>query len=178
MRISVDKRDKGHRFDLDLTHVRVYLDGAPFTRAVTADEEEGLIIAHKYSVDGLPVVNEEGTAFVLETLRGKVRIEIVGDDGGSIRTPKVKVERVPEGIQVMVYSRLKAGNIRRHKLPNDLVSGFSEEQLRQACGMAAGAGAEHLCGQFGDVFDPSAAARAGIEACDQLLAREGRATRH
>ena len=178
MRISADKRDKGHRFDINLRHVRVYLDGQLFTRAVTADEEEGLIVAHKYSEDGRPVINEEGNAYVLETLRGKVRIEIVGDDGGSIRKPKVKVERVPEGIQVMTYSRMRPGNIRRHKLPNDLVSGFSEEQLRQACGLGAGAAAEHLCEQFGDVFDPSAAAQAGIEACDQLLAHEGSATRH
>lgn len=178
MRLSVDKRDRGHRFDIDLTRVRVYLDGAPFTRAVTADEEEGLIIAHKYSEDGRPVINEEGNAYVLETLRGRVRIEIVGDDGGSIRTPKVKVERVPEGIQVMTYSRLRSGNIRRHKLPSDLVAGFSEEQFRQACGMAAGAAAEHLCEHFGDVFDPSLAAQAGIDACDELLARELASTRH
>lgn len=178
MRISVDKRDRGHRFDINMNRVRVTLDGAPFTRAVTADEEEGLIVAIKHGPDGKPVIDEAERSFVLEVLRGKVRIEIVGDDGGSIRTPKVKVERVPEGIQVMVYSRLKAGNIRRHKLPNDLVSSFSEEQLCQACGMAAGAGAEHLCEQFGDVFDPSAAAQAGIEACNQLLAREGQATRH
>jgi len=178
MRISADKRDKGHRFDINLRHVRVYLDGQLFTRAVTADEEEGLIVAMKHGPDGKPVVDEAAQGIVLEVLRGKVRIEIVGDDGGSIRTPKVKVERVPEGVQVMVYSRLRSGNIRRHKLPHSLLDGFSEEQFRQACGVAAGAGAEHLCQQFGDIFDPSLAARAGIEAADELLAREGSATRH
>lgn len=178
MRISVDKRDRGHRFDIDLTRVRVYLDGAPFTRAVTADEEEGLIIAHKHGPDGKPVIDEAEQSFVLEVLRGKVRIEIVGDDGGSIRKPKVKVERVADGIQVMTYSRLRPGNIRRHKLPNDLVAGFSEEQLSQACGLGAGAAAEHLCSQFGDVFDPSAAAQAGIDACATLLASEEQVTRH
>lgn len=178
MRISADKRDKGHRFDINLRHVRVYLDGQLFTRAVTADEEEGLIVAMKHGPDGKPVVDEAAQGIVLEVLRGKVRIEIVGDDGGSIRTPKVKVERVPEGVQVMVYSRLRPGNIRRHRLPDDLTAGLSEEQLRQACGFGAGAAAEHLCEQFGDVFDPSAAARAGIEAFDKLLACERSGPRH
>lgn len=178
MRISVDKRDKGHRFDLDLTRIRVYLDDKPFTRAVTADEEEGLIIAHKHSEDGKPVVNEERTAYVLETLRGKVRIEIVGDDGQSIRTPKVQVERVGAEFHVHVFSRIKSSNIRRMRLDTDLTAGFSEEQLRQACGMAAGAAAEHLCATFGDMFDPSAAAQAGIDACAELLAREGSSLRH
>ena len=178
MRISTDKRDRGHKFDINLRHVRVYLNGELFTRAVTADEEEGLIIAYKHGPDGKAIVDEDEQAFVLETLRGKVRVEIVGDDGGSIRSPKVKVERTPEGVQVMTYSRLRSGNIRRHKLQSDLVAGFSEEQFRQACGVAAGAAAEHLCEHFGDVFDPSLAAQAGIAAADELLAREGQPTRH
>lgn len=178
MRISVDKRDRGHRFDIDMNRVRVYLDGAPFTRAVTADEEEGLIVAIKHDAEGQPVVNEERTAFVLETLRGKVRVEVLGDDGQSIRTPKVKVERTPTGVQVLVYSRLHAGNIRRHSLPLALVQGLSEEQLVQACGVNAGAGAEHLCENHGDVFDPSAAAQAGMQACRELLAREAKPTVH
>ena len=178
MRISVDKRDRGHRFDINMNRVRVYLDDAPFTRAVTADEEDSLIVAVKHDADGKPVVNAENTGFVLEVLKGKVRIEVVGDDGQSIRAPKVKVERVAEGLQVMVYSRLHPNNIRRHKLPNELIAGFSEEQLRQACGVAAGAGAEHCCEMHGDVFDPSLAARAGIDACSELLAREGQPTRH
>lgn len=178
MRVSVDKRDKGHRWDLDLTRVRVFLDDKPFTRAVTADEEEGLIIAHKYSEDGKPVINDEGNAYVLETLRGKVRIEVLGDDGQSIRIPKVEVKRVGAQFHVHVFSRIRSSNIRRMKLDPELTNGFSEEQLRQACGMAAGAAAEHLCAQFGDVFDPSAAAQAGIDACAELLAREGQSTRH
>ncbi len=178
MRISVDKRDKGHRWDIDLTRVRVFLNDKPFNRAVTADEEEGLIVAHKYSEDGKPVLNDERNAFVLETLRGKVRIEVLGDDGESIRKPKVKVERHGAEFHVLVYSRIRSSNIRRMKLDPELTNGFSEEQLRQACGMAAGAAADHLCGQFGDVFDPSAAAQAGIDACASLLASEEQATRH
>lgn len=178
MRVSVDKRDKGFRFDLDLTRVKVFLDNVPFTRAVTADEEESLIVAHKYSEDGKPVINDAGDAYVLETLRGKVRIEIVGDDGQSIRTPKVKVERSGATFVVYVYSRIRAKNIRRMTLDKDLILGFSEEQLAQACGMAAGAAAEHLSTQFGDIFDPSAAAQAGIDACHQLLASETQVTRH
>lgn len=178
MRISVDKRDKGHRFDLDLTRVRVYLNGELFTRAVTADEEENFIIAHKYSEDGKPVVDESGQNFVLETIKGKVRIEVLGDDGQSIRMPKVKVERASEGVQVMVYSRIRNKNIRRLTLKNSTISGMSERQLAQACGVAAGAGAEHMCEQFGDIFDPSLAASAGVTACEELLARESQATRH
>jgi len=178
MRVSVDKRDKGFRFDLDLTRVKVFLDNEPFTRAVTADEEESLIVAHKYSEDGKPVINDAGDAYVLETLRGKVRIEIVGDDGQSIRVPKVTVERSGSTFVVHVYSRIRARNIRRMTLDKDLILGFSEEQLAQACGMAAGAAAEHLCTQFGDIFDPSATAQAGIDACHQLLVSEARLTRH
>ncbi len=178
MRVSVDKRDKGFGFDLDLTRVRVFLDDKPFTRAVTADEEESLIVAHKYSEDGKPVINDAGDAYVLETLRGKVRIEVLGDDGESIRKPKVVVERHGAEFHVLVYSRIRSKNIRRMKLDPELTNGFSEEQLKQACGMAAGAAAEHLCIQFGDVFDPSAAAQAGIEACAKLLASEEQVTRH
>jgi hypothetical protein len=178
MRISVDKRDKGHRFDLDLTRVRVYLDDAPFTRAVTADEEDGLIVAYKHDEEGRAVVNPDGNAFVLETLRGKVRIEVLGDDGQSIRMPKVKVERTSEGVQVMVYSRIRSNNIRRLTLKNSTISGMSERQLAQTCGVAAGAGAEHLCEQFGDIFDPSLVALAGIAACEELMAREAQAVRH
>lgn len=178
MRVSVDKRDKGFRFDLDLTRVKVFLDDKPFIRAVTADEEESLIVAHKYSEDGKPVINDAGDAYVLETLRGKVRIEIVGDDGQSIRTPKVKVERSGATFVVYVYSRIRAKNIRRMTLDKDLILGFDEEQLAQACGMAAGAAGEHLCEQFGDVFDPSATAQAGIDACRELLANEAKGLRH
>lgn len=178
MRISVDKRDKGHRFDLDLTRVRVYLDGQLFTRAVTADEEENLIIAHKYSEDGKPVVNEAGNAYVLETIKGKVKIEVLGDDGVSIRQPKVLVERVGTGLEVLVYSRIRPNNIRRHTLENKVAGGMSERQLAQACGMMAGAGAEHLCEQFGDIFDPSEAAAAGVAACELMLANEAQVTRH
>lgn len=178
MRISVDKRDKGHRFDINLSRVRIYLDGVLFTRAVTADEEENLIIAHKYSADNKPVLSEDGKHLVLETIKGKVRIEVLGDDGLSIREPKVKVERCAEGVQVMVYSRIRANNIRRHILKSATISGMSEHQLAQAAGVAAGAGAEHLCEQFGDLFDPSRAASAGVTACEQLLVHEAQATRH
>ncbi len=178
MRISVDKRDPGHRFDINMKRVRVYLEGDLFTRAVTADEEEGLIVALKHGPDGQPVVSEDGKNLVLEVLRGHVKIEVLGDDGGSLRQPKVKVERVSEGLQVMVYSRIHPNNIRRHKLPNSLIGGMTEEQLRQACGVAAGAGSEHLCERHGDVFDPSLTAQAGIDACGELLAREGQPTRH
>lgn len=178
MRISTDKRDKGHRFDIDLRRVRVYLDGKLFTRAVTADEEEGLIVAMRHDAAGSPVVNDERTGYVLETLRGRVRIEVLGDDGASIRDPKVKVERVDGAVQVMVYSRIRSGNIRRMTLDADRLAGMSEEKLVSWCDAAAGAAGEHLCEQFGDVFDPSAVAAAGRQAAEQLLAREGQATRH
>lgn len=178
MRVSVDKRDKGFRFDLDLTRVRVFLNDEPFNRAVAADEEENLIVAHKYNEQNKPVVSEDGQHFVLETIRGKVRIEVLGDDGQSIRVPKVTVERSGGTFVVYVYSRIRARNIRRSTLDKNLVIGFDEEQLAQACGMAAGAAAEHLCNQFGDVFDPSATAQAGINACRELLAIEDKGLRH
>lgn len=178
MRVSVDKRDPGFRWDLNLTRVRVFLNDEPFTRAVTADEEEGLIVAHKYSPDNKPVVSEDGKHLVLETIRGKVRIEVLGDDGQSIRKPKVTVERHGAEFHVHVYSRLRSSNIRRMKLDPSVTTGMTEEQLKQACGVAAGAAAEHLCEQFGDVFDPSVAAQASIDACSQLLASEEQGTRH
>ena len=44
-------------FRSNLRQVRVYLNDELFTRAVTADEEEGLIIAYKHGPDGKVIVS-------------------------------------------------------------------------------------------------------------------------
>lgn len=184
MRLSVDKRDKGYRFNFDTKKAFVYLDGQLFTRAVTADEEESLVVAMKLDPAGAPLVrlgdNGQPEGFELEVLHGKVRIEVIGDDGKSLRCPKVSVERnaATNEIHVYAYSRIRAKNIRRMRLSTEKVSSLDEKGLIQACGLAAGAAAEYLCDNYGDIFDPSEAATAGMEACQQMLANEAQLTRH
>ena len=177
MRISVDKRDSGHSFKLDMRRAKVYLDGQLFTRAVTADEEASLIIALKLGPDGKPLANTDGTP-LQEILRGKVKIELHSDDGQSLRTPKVRVERGVEGLEVLVYSRIKIGRIRRMQIFKNQLPGLSTQKLRAMCEIMAGACAEHLCETAGDMFDPSAVAAAGREAFEEMLAREKQATQH
>lgn len=172
MRISVDKRDRGYRFDLNKNKVVVYFNDQVFNRAVTADEENGLIVAYVPDPEntGRMRMNEEKTGFLTEHLRGRVRIEILGDDGTSLREPKVKVETDPEGCGfiVLVYSKMQPGNIRRTLV--DRKSFPDEQTLLLACEAVSGGAAEYCCERHGDMFDPQEVAQAGYEAAKRLLA--------
>jgi hypothetical protein len=56
--------------------------------------------------------------------------------------------------------------MRRHRL---LLSYFgSAEALHRAVEIAAGASAEHCCGQYGDIFDPASVAAEAGRAFDDL----------
>lgn len=187
MRLSVDKRDKGYRFDLAKNKCVVYFNDQPRTDVITADEEEGLIVAYVRDFEtGKPKTNPEQTAFLTETLRGRVRIEINDAEGGSVKDPKVKAELEDRGILMLIYSKMQPGNIRRILVER---KAFPDEQtLLLACEAAAGAAAEYCCNMHGDVFEPKEVAEAGLEAAqkllegindaNKLLASAVRATRH
>lgn len=180
MRLSIDKRDKGYRFDLNKNKCVVYFNDEVFSRAVTADEEQGLIIAYvlDFEKPGRFRMNEERTGYMTEQLRGRVRIEVLGDDGSSLRDPKVKVEIDPQGngVFVLVYSKMQPGNIRRTLIDRQKFP--SEQTLLLACEAYAGAAAEYCCDKHGDLFDPGDVAKAGYDAAKRLLASVGKKVWH
>lgn len=69
------------RLDAETMHpaeklfVRVYLNGLPQRGVMLADDEGGEVRRYKRDLDGLLVRDESG-AFVVETVRGDVRIEL------------------------------------------------------------------------------------------------------
>lgn len=177
MRISVDKRDKGYRWDAyDAGKYKVTFNGEPIDRVVTADEEEGIVKRFVVGEDGK--VKTVGNSFQVETLQGDVRIEAKGADGESLRDPKVKVERNAGGlIEVLVYSRVRPGIIRRTTLDEPTVAsrGYS---MSKAVSIFAGQAAEQLCARNGELYDPSDCAKMALAEYERLLALEGSATRH
>lgn len=167
MRISADKKDPGFNWHINLAKVRVYFNDQLFTRAITADEEENLVIAYK-----------DATRSAIETLYGKVRIEVLGYRNCNIREPRVKVERFNKDLQVLVYSQLRPQNIRRHVIPEAVLKTQSPDALGKMCEALAGAAAEHLCTAAGDIFDPVEVAKAGREAYLKMVADELQAIQH
>ena len=81
MRLSIYEDDAGYPTDNPalLLEAMVYLDGKPFKPAVTADEEQGLIVAYIPQDDPRFAMGPRDT-WPTEELRGKVEI----------RFPKVK----------------------------------------------------------------------------------------
>lgn len=85
MRLSIYKDDPGYPTDNPalLLEAMVYLDGKPFKPAVTADEEQGLIVAYIPQDDPrykMAMASGAPVEWPTEELRGKVEI----------RFPKVK----------------------------------------------------------------------------------------
>jgi len=74
MRLSVDKNDPGFN-DVDSRWARILFNNVPRQYVVTASEEEGFILAYQLDARGHPLLGTSGQA-TLETLRGKVRIEL------------------------------------------------------------------------------------------------------
>ena len=177
MRLSIDKRDPGYRFDILKLNALIYFNDQLFTRCVTADEEQGLIVAYVVGEDGKFCTNSECTCVLTEILCGRVRIDIISKDGEGLSVPKVVAERNDShSVTLLVYSRNKPGNIRRILIEN---KDYPDAQIMAiACEVFAGAAAEYLCEHHGDIFDPAEVAAAGIDALKKLLAREGAATRH
>lgn len=177
MRISVDKRDKGYRWDAtDAGKYKVTFNGEAITHVVTADEEEGIV--KRFVLDEGGRVKTVGNSYEVETLQGEVKIEAKGADGESLRDPKVKVERNRDGhVEVLVYSRIRPGTIRRTTLDEQTVSsrGLS---MSKAVSIFAGQAAEQLCARNGELFDPSDCAKMAMAEFERMLALEGSATRH
>ncbi|WP_137279229.1 hypothetical protein [Pseudomonas rhizoryzae] len=73
MRVSADPQDPGYSPGL-VGRVDVYLDDEKQRDAVTADEEEGLVVI--YARDEAGRLRVEGDELVTKTLRGKVRIGV------------------------------------------------------------------------------------------------------
>lgn len=179
MRISINKNDPGFRHGLDVTMVKVYLDGELYQGAITADEEKGEILTYVMDQHGKIVASEDGKSAQVKTIYGRVRIDLVAADGSDQRVPKVSVERNAEGeIEVLVYSRMRARQVRRHTINVESLQKLSDDKLATQCGIMAGAGAEYCCENHGDVFDPSEAARIGKELYKQLMAGELEIIRH
>lgn len=179
MRVSIDRRDRGFRHGLDVSTVRVYLDGVLRRDAVTADEELGEVVVYVRGTDGTVVTDEDGRSARVRTLRGRVRVDVLAVDGFDHRTERVDVVQAwPGAIEVLVYSRVSPRNVRRHTIDAATVSATGADRLVALCGALAGAGAEHVCATYGDAIDPSEAARLGSRLCAELLARRDEGTRH
>lgn len=73
MRISSDPEDRG--YIAAGICAKVFLDDLPLTLCVTADEEAGAAYCHKADSAGYIAVSDSGE-FELETLRGRVRIDL------------------------------------------------------------------------------------------------------
>ncbi len=82
MRISVDQRDPGFDFYVKLRQaghsVRVLLDGEELPGVVTADEDSGEVVVHRYTAQG-KIVTQAGRT-ILERRRGRVIIIVDGSD--------------------------------------------------------------------------------------------------
>lgn len=175
MRISVDKRDPGYKHYASI--FRVKFNGEEVSDVVTADEEKGFITRYKRDAEGKLVVAPDMQHWVLETVEGKVEVWAVNERGENVRLPKVKVERNTSGyIEVLVYSQMKQGRIRRTTLDEKTREARKWSSVEAAVGICAGAAAEHLCADVGDLFEPSDVAALAIEEYKALMKLE--ATRH
>ena len=79
MRLSIYETDPGypHHNPALLLEAMVYFDGKPFKPAVTADEEQGLIVAYIPQDDPrwqAERIKQGGDCWPTEELRGKVEI--------------------------------------------------------------------------------------------------------
>lgn len=73
MRLSVELGDPGYQPSHITRFARVTLNGQELRSCITADEEAGIAIVHKFDRNGRPVV--VGGDVLTETLHGVVRIE-------------------------------------------------------------------------------------------------------
>lgn len=174
MRLSIDKRDPGFSHRAVGLKARIYLDDKEVVGCVTADEEEGLIVRYKTLEDGKTLVkNPEGDAFMLESVRGKVQIDLLGDDGLSLKEPKVAVERAEHdgAIEVFVYSRLRPKASKRHRIAPQDQPGLPT-RCEALVALVAATLAEENIAQYGDFYEPRYVAQLAGERLRELLDRE------
>ena len=81
MRVSCNKDDPGYETFMKLGgHFRfgknyeIYLDGKPFHKGVTADEEKGEVVTYKLDDQGKLVLDPIRRDLCLTTLHGKVEV--------------------------------------------------------------------------------------------------------
>lgn len=78
MRVSTDRQDPGFATLAELAsdgyHIRITLDGEEVPGIVTADEETGEVIAHRYTPEG-NLVEFDGVK-VYDRLHGRVKIKV------------------------------------------------------------------------------------------------------
>ncbi len=179
MRVSIVKGDPGYRWDA--RHFKVKFNGKYTLNVLTADEDKGHVVRYILDEDDKPKIAPDGQHYMIETVEGKVEVEAILADGVNLREPKVAVEmdRDDAGnavVAVLVYSRIKPGQIRRTRVDEKTIATRHNMGPRAAVSIVAGAAAEHLIAKFGDAFEPSAVAEAATTAYDKLLAQL--ATRH
>lgn len=173
MRISIVKGDPGYRWNAYTFKVK--FNGEFASHVVTADEEKGLVVRYALDGDGKPRVSEDKQHFLMETVEGKVEVIAATPEGVNLREPKVAVEPHHDAVTkekswaVLVYSCIKPGHIRRTLIDEKTLQAKSNATVRAAISICAGAAAEHLIEQFGDVFEPSAVADAATAAYDRLV---------
>ncbi len=80
MRISVVPSDEGYVNSELREKANVYLDGVKQRFCVTADEEQGLVVRYVVKNGNLSI-DGSGTTLEVETVKGKVVIEV--EDGNS-----------------------------------------------------------------------------------------------
>ena len=176
MRVSIDKRDPGYKHFSSIYKIKFNGEDAKYI--VTADEEKGYVVRYVLDAEGKPTVAPDGRHYVLETVAGKVEVNIRDQEGRDLRLPKVKVERNLDGaIEVLVYSQIKQGAIRRVVLDKKTYDFTGKESdmtgaVRSVVSTSAGAAGEHCCKQYGDVFDPSDCAKLAVDLFDDLLKLE------
>lgn len=175
MRVSVVPGDRGYRKDASSFAVEV--DGRPVQTAITADEEQGLVVAllveRNPSTGEVRMARDASGEPRTEEIRGSVKIRDTRSRA-HLTEPKVKVERNLDGLlEVLVYSQIKQGHIRRTVIDAKTLAVYRNKGGDAFCvSVCAGAAAEHLCQALGDLFDPSDVAKAASEAYASLQALE------
>ncbi len=170
MRVSIVKADPGYRWNAK--SYRVKLDGEEAKWVLTADEEEGLVVRYVLDEAGKPKIGPDGQSYVTEQVAGHVEVYAVNAAGENVRLPKVKVERNAEGhVEVLVYSRVKPGSIRRATLDEKTMD-HRRWTPRAAVSVLAGGAAEDLIKSLGDSFEPSDVAKLAGEEYERLVRTE------
>jgi hypothetical protein len=177
MRISIDPQDRAFgRTPAGLKAVTV--DGVHYPMVITADEEEGYVLAYRQPLQVDPKSAGPDMRYLTIEVRGKVVLEWDQRRWDKDRRAttatygEVKVGRDADGsLVVRVMSAVRPGAGRQLRLPAASVPS-SRMQLVQKAGAMAGAAAEDMCERFGDTLDPSECAKAAIDAACRMLEGE------
>lgn len=76
MRVSVDPGDPGYVRDAAGGRYEVYLDSERITKAITADEEQGIVVRYVTDRNGFGVLDPVRNEALRETLTGRVVIVV------------------------------------------------------------------------------------------------------